>query len=486
MALAGDHSLTFLLPCPAAQRHSGTGHHQLTSRSLRPRGHVESPTRQACTAAASFASLKVAALAGVVSLAKRTAKVRKAYRAERMLRRAGWHPGSELIAEETAVEETRPPTAYQHEEEQMYDEEEEESAYCNLGTHREMLEDKVRTESYRQAIFATCADKVVLEVGCGSGILSVFAAQAGAAHVVAVEANEEMASYAMEVIASNGFAERVSVVVGRLEDVAEEVDEALAAVVSNSGDAADSLTVDVVLSEWMGYMLVCEGMFHSVSFARERWLAPGGRMIPERCSVMLAPFTNPGTVEKISGYWNTSPYGVDMSALAPRALSQYGSEPVIDTLPNACSLLSKPVRVWDMDCATATGDDADEQAGEFRFVVSSEGTFHGLAAWFTCDLTSDVSFCTGPENTATHWEQTLLFVGPESEAHDVPLSTNDCVMGEFRWQVSGRNMAVGLRGALWQPDMESDSPDGGEGLDADGGEEWFDIPFEKHLLLQVA
>ena len=58
-----------------------------------------------------------------------------------------------------------------------------------LGIHEEMLKDTVRTGSYRAAIINNphlFKDKTVLDVGCGTGILSMFAARAGASHVVGV------------------------------------------------------------------------------------------------------------------------------------------------------------------------------------------------------------------------------------------------------------------------------------------------------------
>lgn len=60
-----------------------------------------------------------------------------------------------------------------------------------LGIHEEMLKDSVRTGSYRNAIVNNphlFKDKLVLDVGCGTGILSMFAAKAGAKHVVGVSA----------------------------------------------------------------------------------------------------------------------------------------------------------------------------------------------------------------------------------------------------------------------------------------------------------
>lgn len=48
--------------------------------------------------------------------------------------------------------------------------------------------------------------KVVLDIGCGTGILSIFAARAGAQHVYAID-NAEIAEYANEIVKRNGFAD---------------------------------------------------------------------------------------------------------------------------------------------------------------------------------------------------------------------------------------------------------------------------------------
>lgn len=62
-------------------------------------------------------------------------------------------------------------------------------SYAHHGIHEEMLKDEVRTGSYKNAILLNrhiFKDKVVLDVGCGTGILCMFAAQAGAKHVIGV------------------------------------------------------------------------------------------------------------------------------------------------------------------------------------------------------------------------------------------------------------------------------------------------------------
>ncbi|KAH9762835.1 protein arginine N-methyltransferase 1.1 [Citrus sinensis] len=63
-------------------------------------------------------------------------------------------------------------------------------SYSHFGIHEEMLKDVVRTKSYQNVIYQNkflFKDKVVLDVGAGTGILSLFCAKAGAAHVYAVD-----------------------------------------------------------------------------------------------------------------------------------------------------------------------------------------------------------------------------------------------------------------------------------------------------------
>jgi SAM-dependent methyltransferase len=61
--------------------------------------------------------------------------------------------------------------------------------FMQTGIHEEMLKDEVRTLTYRKSMWDNkhlFKDKVVLDVGCGTGILSMFAARAGAKKVIGV------------------------------------------------------------------------------------------------------------------------------------------------------------------------------------------------------------------------------------------------------------------------------------------------------------
>ena len=77
------------------------------------------------------------------------------------------------------------------------------NSYSSFYIHEEMLKDRVRTKAYQKAIENNpndFKDKIVLDIGCGTGILSIFAARSGAKHVYGVE-NAEIAHAAREIVA---------------------------------------------------------------------------------------------------------------------------------------------------------------------------------------------------------------------------------------------------------------------------------------------
>ena len=110
------------------------------------------------------------------------------------------------------------------------------SAYNSLIHQKEMLEDTVRMDAYHDAILENAEnfkDKVVLDVGCGTGVLALFAANAGARKVYAVEATRA-ANLARKLVAANKKEDIVTVIHSKVEEV--ELPE----------------KVDVIVSEWMG------------------------------------------------------------------------------------------------------------------------------------------------------------------------------------------------------------------------------------------
>ncbi|KAK8278479.1 hypothetical protein V6Z12_D09G045100 [Gossypium hirsutum] len=84
-------------------------------------------------------------------------------------------------------------------------------SYSHFGIHEEMLKDVVRTKTYQNVIYRNkflFQNKVVLDMGAGTGILSLFCAKAGAAHVYAVECSH-MADMAKQIVETNGLPDAI-------------------------------------------------------------------------------------------------------------------------------------------------------------------------------------------------------------------------------------------------------------------------------------
>ena len=165
--------------------------------------------------------------------------------------------------------------------------------YAEFEVHRTMICDRVRTEAFRRAIDAVVRPgDVVLDVGAGSGILSVFAARAGAARVYALE-RTTIAVLAQELAAANGVADIIKVIQGDVADI--EPPE----------------RVDVIVSEWLGGFGIDEGMLAPVIAARDGWLKPDGVMIPRSVTAWVALVYDRYLGETVE-FLRDNPYGVSV------------------------------------------------------------------------------------------------------------------------------------------------------------------------------
>ncbi|XP_061438561.1 protein arginine N-methyltransferase 8 isoform X6 [Rhineura floridana] len=145
-------------------------------------------------------------------------------------------------------------------------------SYAHFGIHEEMLKDEVRTLTYRNSMYHNkhvFKDKIVLDVGSGTGILSMFAAKAGAKKVYGIECSS-ISDYSEKIIKANHLDHIITIFKGKVEEVELPVDK-----------------VDIIISEWMGYSLFYESMLNTVIFARDKWLNPGGLMFPDRAALYV-------------------------------------------------------------------------------------------------------------------------------------------------------------------------------------------------------
>ncbi|KAJ9183843.1 hypothetical protein P3X46_007649 [Hevea brasiliensis] len=264
-------------------------------------------------------------------------------------------------------------------------------SYSHFGIHEEMLKDVVRTKTYQNVINQNkflFKNKVVLDVGAGTGILSLFCAKAGAAHVYAVECSA-MADMAKEIVESNGFSEIVTVLKGKVEEIELPV-----------------ANVDIIISEWMGYFLLYENMLNTVLYARDKWLVSDGILLPDKASLYLTAIEDADYKEDKIEFWNNV-YGFNMSCIKKQAIM----EPLVDTVDQNqivtnCQLLKT------MDISKMVSGDASFTV-PFKLVADRDDYIHALVAYFDVSFTNChklMGFSTGPRSRATHWKQTVLYL----------------------------------------------------------------------------
>jgi type I protein arginine methyltransferase len=290
------------------------------------------------------------------------------------------------------------------------------TSYASTTIHSTMLKDTIRTNAYRDFIYTNkhlFADKTILDLGCGTGILSLFCARAGARHIIAVD-NSPIIDQARIIVYSNGLQDRITCLRGRIEDV-----------------HLPCSRVDIIISEWMGYGLLYESMLDSVIWARDRYLDPeAGLMVPSHATLRLAPLIDADELrEEHLDFWNDV-YGFDMGAMREVA----HADALVRTVPAAAvPVTSSPVLSLNLHTAV-TSDLTFRHDFAFAWPSSSEppttttATLDGFTLWFdifflksrtenlptpddevaTAIRRGNVAFSTSPFAQETHWQQVAL------------------------------------------------------------------------------
>lgn len=246
-----------------------------------------------------------------------------------------------------------------------------------INYHLSMMVDDVRTGSYRQAISQVIRKgDVVVDVGCGSGILSFLACRAGARHVYAIE-REAVIEVAKLVAAKNGLQDRVTF----FNDVSFSVELPERA--------------DVILTETMGTFGFEEGILGSLTDARDRFLKEGGRLIPHSVELFLVPVELPKFYEHVIDFWVTGCQGLDYSPVRELTVNNFHPLKLHEG-----TFLSEPTQVERIVFAETKRAEVNTNVS---FYATRRGRLHGLAGWFNAELAPGLQVSNGPGDRASHW-----------------------------------------------------------------------------------
>ncbi len=252
----------------------------------------------------------------------------------------------------------------------------------SLADYGAMIADDGRFDAYAKAIAAAVRPgDTVAEIGCGPGVFSLLACRAGARRVFAIESDDSIHS-ARQLAASNGFADRIEFFQGdsRKTELPERV--------------------NVIVSDIRGALPFRGSAIPSIEDARQRFLAPGGLLIPQRDMLKAAVIEAKEYYEELTAPWQKAVDGFDLSSPLSLVLNGYYAASF-----NAEQLFTEPLTWHVLDYLVGA---APRATAALRFRIARTGTAHGLCLWFETQLLGDIGYSSGPGGTATIYGQIFL------------------------------------------------------------------------------
>lgn len=219
--------------------------------------------------------------------------------------------------------------------------------------------------------------------------------------VFAVEGSA-IADLSQSIIEDNKMEDKVKVIKGKIENVHLPVDK-----------------VDIIISEWMGFYLLHESMLDSVIFARDKYLAEDGIMVPSDAVLYMTPVNMSKYVSENILFWDNV-YGYDFSAVKYAVLGNKMCEPTITTI-GMSQCLTEPEIFCELDLKTVSLNEIQNVNQTLSYTFNQGGLLHGFVSWFdiefkgpvqtsSTEATKIVTLSTSPATRETHWKQTVIFL----------------------------------------------------------------------------
>ncbi len=258
--------------------------------------------------------------------------------------------------------------------------------------HFGMLSDLERNEAYDQLLKKYVTPKtVLLDIGTGSGLLAMMAARHGAKHIYACEQSHYVADVAKEIIAKNGYADRITLFPNKSSDIQPH---------------HLSEPPNLIIGEIFDSAMLGEGAIPSFRDAFKRLAAPNCRIIPNVAMVkgMLIESAGQRCINPLSDI-----SGFDLSPFNQfRAPADYASI----RLPNYIHrFLSKEQTFlsYDFENLHEPRNDTEPFRVEATIVASESGIAHGIALWFDLSMENEIILTNEPSRLDNHWGQAVCF-----------------------------------------------------------------------------
>ncbi len=250
--------------------------------------------------------------------------------------------------------------------------------------HFPMMNDVPRNEAFEQALINRIKeDDLVLDIGCGSGLLSLMSARAGAKEVYAIELETAVAKIASKIIEKNGFSDEITVINKR----------------STQLQAPQHLPLcDLLVCEIFDVSLLGEDALYTIAHAKKNLLKPGAKIVPQRLNLWCQAVDS---ADLRARYYVKDAQGFDLSEFNqlsdPRVLQ-------LDLSRFSYQVLTEPTLAFTIDLEQ---DFSLEGQNLLMLKTIQAGRNDGLIFWYELilDEENDVVLSTSPHQQNTHWLQ---------------------------------------------------------------------------------
>ncbi len=263
------------------------------------------------------------------------------------------------------------------------------SRFENPWEHVRLLSDRGRNEALLELLARRAPGARVLEIGCGTGLLSCVAARLGAAQVIAVEPTP-LVDEARAMVEANGLGHVVRVVRGRVQDLPPE-------------------PVDVVFSELLNADPFAEGVMDAMAAGR-RWLVDGGFASPRRLRILAAAVRDADSAMEVRDARRevarlSARYGLELGRLDALCASP-GPYP---SVRHVGELATEPAVLWDLEVGV---DPRPSSPVTVDLEVREPGPVGGVAVWFEAEVDDGIEMHNRP-GTPNHWGQLVCCFAAE-------------------------------------------------------------------------
>jgi predicted RNA methylase len=249
--------------------------------------------------------------------------------------------------------------------------------------HFEMLNDANRGRAFGDALAAVdLRDKTVLDIGAGSGILSMLAVRRGARHVYACEMLEALADKAREIVRLNGMAHKITVIPKSsfATEIGKDMPERAEAMISETIDCG----------------FVGEGFLPTLRHAKSNLLKPHALLVPSGVQLRGALVESP-SIHHLNHVDRSQGFDVsEMNEFSTRGY--FGVR--LKNRPH--QLMSEVTTMLDVDLYSQVPERISRVV---EFEAIQNGTVHGVVFWFKVMLAPGVSLSNDPDQDDCHWTQ---------------------------------------------------------------------------------